>query len=502
MDKNGVITISNPQKGIANSAILGNEAIIGCEIFEEPGTIKIASALEADSSPVNDPNYVTLTGFPIADVTNNYTGSSTHRTVVTSTGQIFSGPNANFLLSTQSFGWDACVWNSEFTIVSYSSGGVGYIGAIYHDSFGGVSWFGARIGGLDSTHYIKLLKGQDNYMYYTNGNTIGRITNIVNVAGVVTATYSSNVLDLPDGVYGVSLAELGSNLLIGTQQGPSYGFGNAFSSANIYPWDRTSSSFRLPVQINENGINAMISHRNQVYFSAGDDGRIYTTDGTNYQLVKRLPFTTMGTVSNPTSFVYPNAMCINQKGNLLVGLSANYDANAPTTTGIWEIQLSQGYPTHLPFFSRDGNLGQIANVRFGSVRTLNANALSFGIQSGSTYELSTTSSTALWSGYKARWRTEAFFVGNARDKKAFEQLEFLLSKPLIANQGIKISYRKNLQDDFTEIDTWDYSDLGGVISHFAPAEIVDAEILQFEIALDYTSSIFGNNVNLLRIMIY
>ncbi len=504
MDKNGVITISNPQKGIANSAILGNEAIIGCEIFEEPGIIKIASALEADSSEINNPGYITISGVPVADVTNYNSLGSLQRTVLTQSGQLMSISNADFALATNlSRGWDACVWNSSYTVVSYAQSGTGYIGVIYHDpSTDAATWNAAEIGSLTGTHYIKLLMAQDGYMYFTNGNTIGRITAISGTGSSVSVTSSSNVLDLPNNIYAVTMAELGSNLLIGTQQGISYDVRQNFNFAAIYPWDRTSSSFRLPVYINENGINAMISHRNQVYFSAGDDGKVYVTDGTNYQLVKRLPFTTLGSLNNPTSWVFPNAMCVNQKGNLLVGLSADYNANAPTTTGIWEIQLSQGFPTHLPFFSRDGNLGDTANVRFGSVRVLDDDFLSFGVQSGTTYELSTTSATALWGDYTARWRTEAFFVGNARDKKSFEQLEFLFTKPLITNQGIKISYRKNLKDDFTEIDTWDYSDLGGVISHFAPAEIVDAEILQFEIALNYTSAVFGNNVNLLRTTIY
>ena len=504
MDKNGTITISNPQKGIANSAILGNEAIIGCEIFEEPGIIKIASALEADASNVNNPATVTLTGVPVADVTNYNSLGTIQRTVLTEGGQLMSVTNANSVLATNlSQGWDVCVWNTEFTVVSYAQSGIGYIGVIRHDpSANSASWFPAKIGSLDGTHYIKLLMGQDGKMYFTNGRYIGSITAISYSAGAVTVTSSSNVLDLKEGTFAVTMVELGTNLLIGAQKGISYSVRQNFNFASIYPWDRTSSSFRLPVQINENGINAMISHRNQVYFSAGDDGRIYVTDGTNYQLVKRLPFTKIGSTYNPTSWVYPNAMCINQKGNLLVGLSANYDANTPTTTGIWEIQLSQSYPTHLPFFSRDGNLGDTANVRFGLVRVLDDDALSFGVQSGTSYELSTTSATSLWSDYKARWRTEAFFVGNARDKKSFEQLEFLLAKPLIENQGIKISYRKNLYDAFTEIDTWDYSTIGGVISHFAPAGIVDAEMVQFEISLNYTSSIFGNNVNLLRTMIY
>lgn len=500
MDKNGVITISNPQKGIANSAILGNEAIIGCEIFDEPGVLKIQSALIADSSEVNDPGYVTLTGVPIADVTNYNTSNVVQRTVVTSTGQVFSGANANFLMATNSFGWDACVWNSEFTVVSYAAGGVGYLGCIYHDQYGGVTWFGSRATNLTATHYIKLVMAQDGYIYFTNGNTIGRVTNLVNVAGTVTMTYSANVLDLPPNVYAVSMAELGNKLMIGTQKGYTYSVRQAFNSADIYPWDRVSSSFSLPVQVNENGMNAMISNKNQVFFSAGDDGRIYVTDGTNYQLVKRLPYNRGGRY-NPTSWVSPNAMCINQQGHLMVGLSANYDANSTTTTGIWEIALTQGYPTHLPFFSRDGNLGDTSNVRFGVVRVLNDDALAFGIESDSSYELSVTSSTELWDGYKAKWRTEFFMVGSRKNRKSFNTLEFTLLEPLIANQGIRIAYRKNRSESFTTIGTFTFATLGSVISHDTKALIADAEMVQFEISLEYTSAIFGKNVDLIRITV-
>ena len=510
MNKEGIITISNPQKGIANSSILGNEAIIGCEIFEEPGVLKIGTSLIADSSNVNNPATVTLTGVPIADVTNYNSLGTIQRSVLTYGGQLLSSTNASSVQATNlSQGWDLAVWNTEFTVVSYAQSGVGYIGVIRHDPTSNTTqWNPAKIGSLDGTHYIKLLMGNDGYMYFTNGNNLGRITGISydTGTGIVTVTSTSTFgsFVLPKNTYGVTLATIGSKLYIGTQKGDSYSVRNQYGYTGlvIRDYNINEANAESIMELNENGFNAMIANKNQIYFSAGDDGRIYVTDGTNYQLVKRLPFTNLGSTYNPTSWVYPNAMCINQKGNLLIGLSANYDANTPTTTGIWEIQLSQGYPTHLPFFSRDGNLGDTANVRFGSVRVLDNNALSFGVQSGTSYELSTTSSTALWSGYKAKWRTEAFLVGNARDKKAFEQLEFLLTKPLITNQAIKISYRKNLNDSFTEIDTFSYSTLGGVISHFAPAEIVDAEILQFEIALDYTSSVFGQNVYLLRTLIY
>jgi hypothetical protein len=503
MDKNGNITISNPQKGIANSSILGNEAIIGCEIFEEPGVLKIQSALEADSSDINDPGYMTISGVPVADVTNYNTVGELVRTVLTESGQLMSGGNANFLIASNlSQGWDACVWNSSYTVVSYAQSGTGYIGVIYHDPTdeNTTNWNPAEVGSLTGTHAIKLLKGADGKMYFTNGRYIGYIENITGTGSSITVTSTSNALDLKEGVFAVTMAELGSRLMIGTQQGYSYATRQDYQGADIYPWDRTSSSFSLPVKIDENGMNAMISHRNQVYFSAGDDGRIYTTDGTNYQLVKRLPYNRSGRY-NPTSWAYLNAMAINQQGHLMVGLSANYDANSPTTTGVWEVALTSGYPTHLPFFSRDGNLGQTANVKFGSVRVLNDDALSFGVASGTSYELSTTSATALNTGYTAKWRTEFFMVGSRNNRKSFNILEFTLLEPLIANQGIRIAYRKNRSESFTTIGTFTFATLGSVISHNTKALIADAEMVQFEISLEYTSAVFGDNVNLIRITV-
>lgn len=508
MDKNGTITVSNPQNGIASSAILGNEAIIGCEIFDEPGVIKIQQALALDSSGSNtggSGGLTPMTGVPVADVSNYNSIYTPQRTVLTSTGQLYSITNADATMASNlSQGWDCLVWDTTFTVVSYSQSGVGYIGVIYHDpSANSASWYPAKIGSLDGTHYIKLIMGKDGYMYFTNGNNLGRITNITYSLGTVTVTSSSTMSGgfvLPKNTYGVTMATLGDKLLIGTQKGYSYSARDQFGYAGLVVWDYTSANADNIIEINEQGMNAMISNKNQVYFSAGNDGNIYVTDGVNYQKIKRLPFNRSGYYVASSS-VYPNAMCINQRGNLLVGLSANYDANSTTTTGVWEIGLMKDYPTHLPFFSRDGNLGQTNNVYFGTVRVLDDNNIAFGVRSGNNYELSVTTTT-LNTGYTAKWRTQAYFVGSARFKKTFEQLEFMLSKQLIANQSIKISFRTNLTDDFTEIGTYTYTDLGSVLSHMASAGIADAEIVQFEIALNYTSPIFGKNINLIRTLFY
>lgn len=506
MDKNGTIVISNPQAGIANSAILGNEAIIGCEIFDEPGILKIQTALEADGSNINNPGVLAISGVPVADVSNYNSVNVLQRTVLTESGQLMSIANAALPLSTSlGKGWDVCIWNSQFTVVSYSLGGNGYIGVIYHESTtSSATWFPATITSLTGNYYIKLMKGNDGYMYYTNGNYIGRITGITYSSGTVTidGSSSSTAFTLPANTYGVTMATIGNKLFIGTQKGYSYSVRDQYNYTGIVirSYDVTDVTVDNIIEVNENGMNAMLANKNQVYFSAGNDGNIYVTDGVNFQKLKRLPFNRSGFYV-ASSWVYPNAMCINQRGNLLVGLSANYDANSPTTTGVWEIGLMKDYPTHLPFFSRDGNLGNESNVRFGSVRVLDDNNLALGVQSGNSYELSKTSTT-LNTGYTARWRTQAYIVSDARNKRTFRQLEYLFAKSLIENQGIKISYRTNLTDDFTEINTWTYATIGGVMSHFANAGVTNAEIVQFEIALNYTSAIFGKNVNLLRTMFY
>lgn len=501
MQKDGSIIIHSPQKGVGTSALIGNETIVGCEIFEEPGVLKMQNSLTADASQTNNPAYVTITGMPVADVTNYNSVPVVQRTVLTEGGQLMSIANADFLLASLSRGWDACVWSTLYTVVSYTSGGTGSIGVIYHDpSSNGASWFGARIGSLTGTGYIKLLMGQDNYMYYTNGNTIGRITDITGGA-TPSCTFSSNVLDLPNGVMAVALAELGTNLMIGTHYGYSYDSRQSFIGADIYPWDRVSSSFRLPVKINENGINSMVAHNNQVYFSAGVDGQIYVTDGLNYRAIKTLPFSKIKKLG-VTCSVYPNAMCINQQGNLLVGTSSAVDTTPNSTTihGVWEIGLTTGYPSHLPFISRDLNVGKTSTLKIGSVRMLDYLRISIGVSSNSTYELSTTDYT-LTTGYLSTWETEVFQVGTRKNRRSFRDIEFLFSKPLVANQGIKISYRKNLTDTYTLINTWDFSTIGGVISHLDKALIVDAELLQFKIQITQSSGIFGNNVNLLKVIL-
>ena len=499
VNKDGSITITDFQNGIGQSLILGNESIIGCDIVDELGILKIKERSTLDSTRANDDSYFTVTGLPIADVTDN----SNHRTILTDNGVLFSGSNADFFeASNLSLGWDAVVWNSSYTLVSYAQSGVGYIGVLNWTGVGN-EWNPGVIGSLTGTHAIKLLMAQDGFCYFTNGDKIGRITAVTTSGGGTTsATSTSNALDLPRDVYAVTMAELGSSLLIGTQKGSSYSVKANYNFANVYPWDRTSASFRLPVQIRENAVNAMIQKDNQVFISAGNGGAIYQTDGVNYQKIKEIPFSKVKKFG-PSAQVYLNAMCINQEGNLLVATSTLSDSypNTITKHGVWEIKLSSGYPIDLAYTLINGSLGDANPIYIGYVTTSGYDATVFGTKEGSVGQIVTTDFYKN-TDYKATFDSRLMIVGNADDKKSYQTLRFTFAEPLIAGQGIKVSYRKNGDATYTLIGTFDFATIGGVISHTTRALIADAEMLQIRIQLTQSSTTpFPANTKLLTLSI-
>ena len=500
MNKDKSIIISQFEKGVSDSILSGAESIVGCEIFEEFGVLKIKERSKLDSTRANDNSYFNVTGLPIADVTDN----AGVRTILTDNGVLFSGTNADFLLASNlSKGWDAVVWDNNYTLVSYTQSGVGYIGVINNTGIGN-QWNPALIGSLTGTYAIKLLMGQDGFCYFTNGQFIGRITNISTdlITGITTVTSTSNALDLKRGVYAVSMAELGANLLIGTQKGGSYSVKGNFNFANIYPWDRTSASFRLPVRLNENGVNAMISKDNQVYVSAGINGAIYVTDGTNYQKIKEIPFSRIRKFG-ASAQVYLNAMCFDQMGNLLVATSTLSDAtpNTTTTHGVWEIRLSSGYPINLAYTLINNAVGQDFPVYIGYVRTKETDTVAFGTLYSNIGEIVETDFIKN-DNYKATYDTGFYVVGNFDHKKTYEHINILFLEPLISGQSIKVSYRKNPVESFTELGTWGFSEIGNVISHSARASISDVEMVQFRIQLTQnTTTPFPSNVRLVKIEI-
>lgn len=518
--------LANFHKGGSISPFLGVGLIKGCDITETPGILKIANKLDSNPLKVNtDPSVTSLT---VADVTvfDVLSGvEKKRRSFLTSGGQLITTnplDDQEILVSGMGGGLDMITVNivgtdgNTYRTLLYSTR-IGKIGILVFTG-SGVMWEHNLVTGLTTTHNIKLLKAQDGYIYFTNGNKIGRISIITfnTSTNALSATSTSNALDLPREDFAVTLVELGTNLLVGTTQSINWTT-SVSNGANIYPWDRISPSFRMPVQVRESGINAMIQKDNVVYFSAGREGNIYVTDGVSYRLVRKIPYNSKNKYDGGC-FVYPNAMCTTQEGTLLIGVSTLSTGafKSSDRLGIWEIVLDQQtYPLHLKYPYKNGNTGgayQILN--FGYVRTLDhfgvATGTTFYIPSGGPYSpiyehyviestKNDTQGFSPYTNYIASYESEMFIVGNRLNRRTFQNLSFLLAKPFVDGQGLKIYYRKNILEDFILLGEYNYSNIGAEISHEAIGSISEAEMVQFKVEL---SSTVPNNLELIKVEVW
>lgn len=478
MNKNPII-ISNFHKGAAESYVLGKAAIVGCDIFDEPGVLKPANTPEIAAAALASDK-----GVPVSYSVSN--GGTMHLVQQEGRINIFYNGVINTPFTTYDYGGMSdslpikiqYINGSSLTIDGFVFSLSESLGFIRIPSFNSITMPVIQYSSLTAGVKIQLLDGKDGYIYFTHGNKVGRFgtVNFDYTTGAWSATgYTANALDLPPGEVITCIRNFNSYIVLGTESG------------RLYFWDRTSSSFIRPIEMFER-INALLSYNNRLYVSAGARGNIYIADGTNFAKIKTIPYTKNKKFSS-TCRVYPNAMAINQSGNLLVGTSTQGDATPNTTTlhGVWEIELSVGYPAHLAYLDAQNTKGQTSPIYIGFIKS------GEGGDSSTMFGVSLTAGTPLnhflrttarrATNYTAYVESELFTVGTRDSRRSFNNVTFILSKPFEAGQGIRISYRKNTESTYTTVGEFTHTALGSVLSHSAKALIAEAEILQVKVEL-------------------
>lgn len=493
MYKNGEILLSDWYKGQADSPYLGPSSIRNCEVFDVPGVLKMTNASLNDG--------LTYGGMPIARLIDPYGNIF----VLDQGGKLWK--NGAVIQSGLGVVWDMCVYKNYLLIRHGTSNGV--VSSYGPLSSAGAAYSANNFTGLSGVYYGKMLAGQDDIVYIANGATIAsieqKVGQIFDPTNSGTYNYNTSALDLPDNQFAVTMAELGENLMIGTQAGSSFYDRVNFKVGNIYPWDRISPSFSLPIILNECGVQQMISSANKLYVVAGTRGNVYVTDSTNYQKIKRLPWNQLRSFNISVNF-FPNAIAFNTNGNLLIGTSTGSDAYGSSSAsnsrhGVYEIALSKGYPTVFKRTISTGNYGSTQPLYIGVVFTGASDSTYVGWQDGATYGMD-SSSTNTFTGYKSIYESQLMYIADRGNKKKFELAEFKLGKPLISGQGIRISTRKNLTDTYKVMGTYDFTAVGGQISFVTSAKLVDVELLQ--VLLELTGNAVqnpGDNVELLAVKI-
>lgn len=298
-----------------------------------------------------------------------------------------------------------------------------------------------------------------------------------------TFTWNAQALDLPNNERVSTLEDFGTSLMIGTE---TYGGGDT----HIYPWDRVSASYDLPIKTNESGVKLMIAFNNRLYFTCGTSGIFYVSDGLNVTEAFRVPKYPFG-FTNPVNsalYFYTDSIMIHNN-KLYFGV---YNVTSSTGgTGIWsfdpktgrlnyEYKASSGVATHqarvlglistssLGFFAGFYDESKDISYRY-FIDSINSNV----------YKLT---------GYGANFETQLLRVGTTRRKRTFKEIEITFAKELATGQGIKLYYRENLTDSYTLIDTVDFTTFGAISAKSLLPPNLFFEKVQFKVEITTASN--------------
>ncbi len=259
----------------------------------------------------------------------------------------------------------------------------------------------------------------------------------------------------------------------------------------------------LPVPFKEDRINAVVSHQNKLYVSAGTTGNIYMTDATNYIKIATLPYTKNVTMN--TSRVAPNAMTISAKGTLLVGLSAlPITESDEARYGVYEIDINDPkYPVSFRTLA-SGETSSTEQFQIGFVRE-DFNSLYVGWKRGEENNVDYTL-PFINSSYYGTIETQLVKVGTFNEKKTFGHIEWSLAEPLLGEQKIEIHYRTGTTGSYELINSWGASstaskEVGEVVSFEDIFPSVELEYVQLKAILTNEGGGF-NNISLVSIRIW
>ena len=476
------LVIQAPNQGIGPSPIKGYGDVRNLDIYTIPGVARLNNLLaKKSSSTVTNlvqwfrKNPLVPTEIFALDLGGQvYTSTDSGDTWATIAGETAGG-----------IGQGLEIWNDYLFVCRTSA--IDVYGPLAGSRAWSNSWAGLTISS-DTLWHPMLVSDNDNKLYGGAGKYIFSLEEAVGTfAPGNSASYTavSQALDLPPNYRIKCLAELGNNLMIGTWMGTNI---YDFKIANVFSWDRSSTSFGAPLKINENGVNSMLNIGNALYIQAGIDGKLFLSNGVETTLIAQIP----SSVANIEGGLYieglPGAI-MNYKGRPFFGVSSGGSGATIGGMGVWSLQrTSKGNVLNYEQQISTSSDGASSVLKIGALLPLTRDTMLVGWRDDSTYGIDKTTNTSRYTTYSGYFDSPFYNVGTPLIKRQFTQGEFQLANALTTNQGIKIKYRTDLSASFTTIGTYDFATLGAVLSHSFEADIPDCEFVQIRCELTTGSS--------------
>lgn len=326
----------------------------------------------------------------------------------------------------------------------------------------------------NTTHYA--IVAQDDAIYFCDGRYIGSIIEdtTFNPSDAGTYTYNNQALDLPENENARYLTEAGGNLVIGTDIN------------KIYLWDTTSSTFELPVVLDEENVASMVTVGNLVYVFAGVSGKISVTDGVSVEEAGQVPEHITGAFEN-NEVTFGGSTRVGNK--LVFGVKTT---NTNGAGGIWSYNLKTKAIVLENKITKDVYGNGTVNVEVPAIIRYDNDRYYASWQGGtsSVYDgVDLLSEDTRYDNYETVIDSDYAKLGTPKNPERISHIEVELTKELGTNEALRIYYRVNQTDSFTLLDTID--DTGE--KSFDIDAGIDAESIQFRIALK--SSAESNKVN-------
>lgn len=320
---------------------------------------------------------------------------------------------------------------------------------------------------------VPMIWGQDDILYIGVGSNVASIQAIGTFDPSNSATYliNTSALDLPIRYHITHFVEHGTRLMVCVTDG---------TQSMIYPWDRASASYDLPLILNEPSIEYVVSHGNYFYIMAGGRGRWYISDGNSVELFSQLPDSFVNLSTGVFTTNQNGALYYDNK--IVFGLSGQGSGTNDTPVGVYSLDIKTGairleYTVSTGTSSYPLTIGALAKYS-------NQLYISWETTGDAGVDLIQRASTR-YDGYVAYFISPMYQVSDAQER-LFDRIEVILGKPLTSTGGIKLEYRKSDTEAFEPIDTITYTDDGALNKFILPFG-VSTTTLQVKVSLTQTT---------------
>jgi len=480
MDKNGNITLNyDTWKYGIKTPVTGMGDIVNMDIFDTPGIVKIALA-------------------PTALATTDFTDKPTFGAFRPETNSVFLGDRDGELydynvdtsvLGAKADGSEGMAngkWWKNYLIATDVSGTTIDIDAFDGTSTWTADWESYTADSSSGAGYNKIHPSPaDDDLYIGYGRYVARISGIGTFDPTDSGTWTSidKFLILPVGYVINDIDTIANYLIVSASISGSASATTHFYGARLYYWDLSQNitvaqEFTGFVELNTNVASPLITVDNNIYYHKWADRSWGVTNLSSTQTLFGLD---IQSEVNYGGYLTGNKDCASRTNDYFVlGLSSEDGDSKPA--GVYHISHGS-YTRHT---ISTGEVGINAEVDIKFVTTIGFGEYLVG------YEDAVTPSYVVdhfgKSGYRrtsygAYMESPLYQVSGSLKKKSYQQLEVSLAKELATGQGVRVSYRKNLSDSWTVMQTFDFATYGAKAQFNDTAKITDASTLQLKVEM-------------------